>query len=82
MASCSDRIPGTLYSHSGNEVPIAGMGVGSADAVWFGQPAHSQRDGAGPIGAVGADAVVGVGAGAGVCFGSGLVDRGGVSGGQ
>ena len=33
---------------------------------------------AGLIDAVGADAVVGVGAGAGVCFGSGLVDRGGV----
>jgi hypothetical protein len=58
-------------------VPIAGSGVGSADADVVQAAGHSQRDGAGLIDAVGADAVVGVGAGAGFCFGSGLVDRGG-----
>jgi hypothetical protein len=52
----------------------AGSGVGSADADVV-QAGHSQRDGAGLIDAVGADAVVGVGAG--VCFGSGRLDRGG-----
>jgi hypothetical protein len=58
-------------------VPIAGSGVGSADADVVQAAGHSQRDGAALIDAVGAYAVVGVGAGAGVCFGSGLVDRGG-----
>ena len=53
----------------------AGSGVGSADADVVQAPGHAQRDGAGLIDAV--DAVVGVGAGAGVCFGSGRVDRGG-----
>ena len=49
--------------------------MGSADADVVQAPGHAQRDGAGLIDAV--DAVVGVGAGAGVCFGSGRVDRGG-----
>ena len=65
-------------------MPIAGSGVGSADADVGQAAGHSQRDGAGLIDAVGADAVVGVGAGAGFCFGSGPLDRaagGAVSGG-
>jgi len=45
----------------------AGSGVGSADADVVQAAGHAQRDGAGLI-----EAVVGVGAGAGVCFGSGL----------
>jgi hypothetical protein len=50
-------------------VPIAGSGVGSADADVVQAAGHSQRDGAGLIDAVGADAVVGVGAGAGFALG-------------
>ena len=53
----------------------AGSGVGSADADVVQAAGHAQRDGAGLIDAV--DAVVGVGAGAEVCFGSGLIGRGG-----
>jgi len=45
-------------------VPIAGSGVGSADADVVQAAGHSQRDGAGLIDAVAAYAVVGVGAGA------------------
>ena len=40
-------------------------------------PSSASPATAGLVDAVGADAVVGVGAGAGVCFGSGLVGRGG-----
>jgi hypothetical protein len=47
----------------------AGSGVGSADADVVQAPGHVQRDGAGLIDAVGADAVVGVGAGAGFALG-------------
>jgi hypothetical protein len=39
-------------------VPIAGSGLGSADADVVQAAGHSQRDGAGLIDAVGADAVV------------------------
>jgi hypothetical protein len=56
----------------------AGSVVVSADADVVQAPVDAQGDGAGLVDAVGADAVAGVGAGAGVCFGSGLVDRGGV----
>jgi hypothetical protein len=55
----------------------AGSGVGSADADVVQAAGHAQRDGAGLIDAVDAVVGVGAGAGAGVCFGSGLVGRGG-----
>jgi hypothetical protein len=59
---------------SGDAIHTLAVGVSLVDLIATGSDGLRA---AGLIDAVGADAVVGVGAGAGVCFGSGLVDRGG-----
>jgi hypothetical protein len=79
MSEIAEQSAGGGFDDSDVEVvdedQDAGSGVGPADADVVQAAGHAQRDGAGLIDAV--DAVVGVGAGAGVCFGSGLVGRGG-----
>ena len=55
----------------------AGAGVGSPDADVVQAPGDAQGDDAGLVDAVGADPVVGVGAGCWVGFGSGRVGGGG-----
>src|ERR1700682_539435 len=67
----------TIEAHSlGVQPPVRAF----RPAAWFWTAAWmapTSSPSAGLIDAVGAHADVGVGAGAGVCFGSGLVDRGG-----